>query len=75
MCSPTWPLWDHIALTCHDLRPDRRLYALALAVVHLADDGDTTIFRVHGGGLIIGRVVNELGIARKVRATLRDSLR
>jgi hypothetical protein len=50
-------------------------HALELANVRLVHNSDFTTFRVHGGGLIINRVVNELGIARKVRATLRDSLK
>ncbi|HTW10796.1 MAG TPA: hypothetical protein VME46_25075 [Acidimicrobiales bacterium] len=49
-------------------------HALELANVRLVHDGGSTTFRVRGGGLIINRVVNELGIARKVRAALRDSL-
>jgi hypothetical protein len=47
---------------------------LAFATVHLGRDGDATTFRVHGGGLILGRVVNELGIARTVTAAIRESL-
>jgi hypothetical protein len=43
--------------------------------VHLNRDGSTTTFRVHGGGLIVGRIVNELGIARKVTEALEESLR
>jgi len=37
-------------------------------------DGDTTTFRIHGGGLIVGRIVNEFGIARTVTAAIKDSL-
>ncbi len=47
--------------------------AASTATVHLNRDGNTTTFRVHGGGLIISRVVNELGIAKKVAATLAES--
>ena len=32
------------------------------------------MFRVHGGGLIVGRIVNELGIARTVTEALKESL-
>jgi len=48
--------------------------SLAFATVHLGQDGTATTFRVHGGGLIIGRIVNELGIARTVTAAIRESL-
>ena len=48
--------------------------SLAFATVHLNRDGNTTTFRVHGGGLIIGRIVNEFGIARTVAEALKDSL-
>jgi hypothetical protein len=47
---------------------------LAFATVHLARDGNATTFHVHGGGLIVGRIVNEFGIARTVTAALRESL-
>jgi hypothetical protein len=47
---------------------------LAFATAHLGRDGDATTFRVHGGGLIIGRVVNEFGIARTVTAAIKESL-
>ena len=46
--------------------------SLAFATVSLRRDGDATTFRVHGGGLIIGRLVNELGIARTVTAAIRE---
>jgi hypothetical protein len=29
---------------------------------------------VHGGGLIVGRLVNEFGIARTVTAAIKESL-
>ena len=48
--------------------------SLAFATVRLARDGDATTFRVHGGGLIVGRIVNEFGIARTVTGALRESL-
>ena len=48
---------------------------LEFATVHLArQDGNATTFHVHGGGLIVGRLVNELGIARTVTAAIRESL-
>jgi len=47
---------------------------VAFATVHLVPDGNATTFRVHGGGLILGRLVNEFGIARTVTAAIRESL-
>jgi len=34
---------------------------------------EATTFHVHGGGLIIGRIVNELGIARPVTAAVKQT--
>jgi len=48
--------------------------SLALARVHLRQDGTVTTFHVHGGGLIIGRIVNGLGIARTVTTAIKESL-
>jgi len=39
---------------------------MTYATVRVDRRGDATVFRVHGGGFIIGRLVNELGIARQV---------
>ena len=47
---------------------------VAFATVHLARNGNDTTFHVHGGGLIVGRIVNEFGIARTVTAAIRESL-
>jgi len=47
---------------------------LAFATVHLNRDGNATTFRVHGGGLIVGRIVNEFGIARTVTEAIKESL-
>ncbi len=47
---------------------------LALATVRLGRDGDATTFHVHGSGLIIGRIINEFGIARTVTGAIKDSL-
>ena len=46
----------------------------AFATVRLARNGNATTFHVHGGGLILGRIVNEFGIARTVTAAIRESL-
>jgi hypothetical protein len=47
---------------------------VAFATVHLAPNGSATTFHVHGGGLILGRLVNEFGIARTVTAAIKESL-
>jgi hypothetical protein len=49
--------------------------AASTATVHADRDGDATVFRVHGGGLVITRLVNELGIAKKVAATIQEAFR
>jgi hypothetical protein len=41
--------------------------------VHLDRDGNVTTFHVHGGGLVISRMVNEFGIAKKVAATIEET--
>jgi hypothetical protein len=46
---------------------------LAFATVRLNRDGNSTTFRVHGSGLIINRIVNEFGIARKVTEALKEA--
>jgi hypothetical protein len=47
---------------------------VAFATVHLVRTDNSTTFHVHGGGLIVGRLVNEFGIARTVTAAIRESL-
>ena len=47
--------------------------AAATATVHLNQDANTTTFHVHGGGLVISRMVNEFGIAKKVTATITEA--
>jgi len=49
---------------------------LSFATVLLGqdEDGTATTFHVHGGGLIITRLVNELGIARTVTEAIKESL-
>ena len=41
--------------------------------MHLDQDGNATTFHVHGGGLVISRMVNEFGIAKKVTATIQEA--
>src|ERR1700753_4487793 len=43
---------------------------LSGAKVHLKSTGGSTALHVHGTGIIIGRIVNEFGIARKVGSAL-----
>jgi hypothetical protein len=45
----------------------------SIATVHLDRDGNATTFHVHGGGLVISRMVNEFGIAKKVAAALQEA--
>jgi hypothetical protein len=53
-----------------------RQSAAALANVHLDHrSATTTTFRVHGGGLVISRLINELGIAKKVAQALEAGLK
>jgi hypothetical protein len=47
--------------------------AASTATVHLDQDGNATTFHVHGGGLVISRMVNEFGIAKKVAATIEEA--
>ena len=47
---------------------------VAFATVRLAKNGNATTFRVHGGGLLVGRLVNELAIARTVTSAIKESL-
>ena len=46
---------------------------VAWANVRVNRIGDATTFRVHGGGLILGRIANELGIARTVATAIKDA--
>jgi hypothetical protein len=50
-----------------------RQSAASTATVHLDQDGNATTFHVHGGGLVISRMVNEFGIAKKVAATIEEA--
>jgi hypothetical protein len=47
--------------------------AAALATVHLDKGDNATTFHVHGGGLVISRMVNEFGIAKKVAAAIEEA--
>jgi hypothetical protein len=47
--------------------------AVALATVRLDQDDNETTFHVHGGGLVISRMINEFGIAKSVAQAIRDA--
>jgi hypothetical protein len=47
--------------------------AASTATVHLDQEGSATTFHIHGGGLVISRLINELGIAKKVAAAITDA--
>jgi hypothetical protein len=46
---------------------------LAFATVRLHRDGNATTFRVYGGGLIVGQIVNEFAIAPTVTAAIKET--
>jgi hypothetical protein len=48
--------------------------AASIATVHLSREDNNTTFHVHGGGLVISRMVNEKGIAKKVAETIKEAL-
>ena len=50
-----------------------RQSAASTATVRLDQDGNATTFHVHGGGLVISRMVNEFGIAKKVAAAIEEA--
>jgi hypothetical protein len=39
----------------------------------VGQDGTATTFHIHGGGLIVSRLVNELGIAKKVATAIKEA--
>lgn len=43
------------------------------AKVHMRKQDGATQFHVHGTGIIIGRIINELGIARRVADAIREA--
>ncbi len=49
-------------------------HALEMATVHLVPKGEATTFKVHGGGLIVNRIVNEFGLSRKVCKAVGNGL-
>ena len=47
--------------------------AASTATVHMSQDANATTFTVHGGGLVITRMINEFGIAKKVAHTIEEA--
>jgi hypothetical protein len=45
----------------------------SLATVHLELTGNATSVHVHGGGLVISRMVNEFGIAKNVSHAIEEA--
>ena len=74
VASAAWP-WGSPWPSCIRLpRPLKvKQSAASTATVHLDQDGNATTFHVHGGGLVISRMVNEFGIAKKVAATIEEA--
>jgi hypothetical protein len=70
-------LGDRYEITTHGTGAQQALKvkqsAAATATVHLDQDGNATTFHVHGGGLVISRMVNELGIAKKVSMAIAEA--
>jgi hypothetical protein len=70
-------LGDRYEITTHGTGAQQALKvkqsAAATATVHLDQDGNATTFHVHGGGLIISHMVNELGIAKKAAMAIAEA--
>ena len=70
-------LGSHYEVTAHGSGAKQALKvkqsAAATATVQLDQDGNATTFHVHGSGLVISRMVNELGIAKKVASTIEEA--
>jgi hypothetical protein len=43
--------------------------------VHLDPGDNTTTFHVHGGGLVISRMINEFGIAKRVAQAIEEAFK
>jgi hypothetical protein len=70
-------LGDRFTITSHGQGAQEALKvkqsAASLATVRLDQGSDTTTFHVHGGGLVISRMINEFGIAKKVAHAIEES--
>jgi hypothetical protein len=51
----------------------RVAHGMEMATVRIDRTGDNTTFKVHGGGFIASRLINELGFARRVSSTLKNA--
>ena len=67
---PIWTRWPPPSLSggCLAVSGSRGA-ALQPAVA----DGNATTFHVHGGGLVISRMVNEFSIAKKVSTAIQEA--
>jgi hypothetical protein len=72
-------LGDRYEITTHGTGAQQTLKikqsAVSTATVHLDQNGDATTFHVHGGGLVVSRMVNEFGIAKKAAAAIAEAFR
>jgi hypothetical protein len=72
-------LGDRYEITTHGQGAQEALKvkqsAAALATVHLDQSGHATTFHVHGGGLVISRMINEFGIAKRVAAAIEETFK
>jgi hypothetical protein len=70
-------LGDRYEVTTHGEGPQQALKvkqsAAALATVHLDQGDNTTTFHIHGGGLVISRMINEFGIAKRVAQAISEA--
>jgi hypothetical protein len=72
-------LGDRYEITTHGSGAQEALKvkqsAAALATVHLDQQSNTTMFHIHGGGLVISRMINEFGIAKKVAEAIEETFK
>jgi hypothetical protein len=69
-------LGDRYTVTAHEgSHPTLKVSTspLSYANVRMSHEADGTRFKVHGGGILVGRVINEYTIARKVATALRQT--
>jgi len=73
-------LGDRFVVTIHgeggqELALKVKQSATSLATVRLDQTSGTTTFRIAGGGLVISRLINEFGIAKKVATALEEAFK
>jgi hypothetical protein len=70
-------LGTHYEVTTRGSGPQEALKvkqsAASTATVRLSREGNATTFHVHGGGLVISRMINEFGIAKKVASVIGEA--